>query len=227
MVHRILMQSERIVIVSLMILGGMACRPEQSSDRAAQAPASATAGGRDSPHLEAETDLLPQSAAKASLKQGFNTIFGIRIPSGMAPAAGPKHVYRFEGKQTVSQVVYLIKRQVRIKKETREGEGYLLRFAKVPDDRFKRELAIRIFRNRRETTLDIWKERTYRETLPDPASRVAFRGVVERKRAQPKKNSEARRMSRRMELAQTMKVMRKIEKKERLSEADLKSNLFN
>jgi hypothetical protein len=227
MVHRILMQSERTFIVSLMILDIMACRSEQPGDKAAQTPTNVAAGGRDTPHLEAGTDLMAQSVTKASLKQGINTIFGIRIPSGMIPAAGPKRVYRFEGKQTVSQVVYLIKQQVRIKKETREGEGYLLRFAKVPDDRFKRELAIRIFKNQRGTTLDIWKERTYRETLPDPTSRVAFRGVVKRERAQPVKNSETRRMRRRMELAQTMRVMRKIEKKERLSEADLKSNLFN
>ena len=97
------------------------------------------------------------------LLDGSHSVFGLRVPRGMKPAAGPNQVYRFEGTLELAHVKRYVMRQVETGHLLEEPTGYLIRKARVlapvgssPADVL---LAVRIFRGRRGgASVDAWVE---------------------------------------------------------------------
>lgn len=157
--------------------------------------------------------------------QSINKVYGVKIPTGMVPAKGPEKVVRFQGKPSIEQVVDSIRSQVWAKKEMREGEGYLFRFARAHKDYVKRDLAIRVFSHDGETTLDIWKEYRYVDNLPDKSaskrSNTFGRETVSRVEGSKIQGSRQERLS------NMMHILQKMQRQENLTEEEKKSDLFN
>ena len=225
MVNRLLKAIGPVVIgVSGPLLFACACASDKNA-LTETGTDSAAVSVQDKGHLPTHRRSSPDGHGAVAIGQGVNTIFGIKIPTGMVPAAGPLKVYRFEGKQPLSQVAYLIKKQVQFKAEVREGEGYLFRFAKSPKDKEMRELAIRVFDAEDRTVLDIWKEKAYQHELPNRESKEAFRGLPVH-RAKPIHYDRAQKMHRQERLSEAMATMKKMQSKTPLTERERQSELF-
>jgi hypothetical protein len=149
----------------------------------------------------------------------------------MYPASGPPKVYRFEGSQKVPQVALLIRQQVEVREEAREGGGYLFRFAKPKKQQgqgaARDPVAVRIFKTQAgETALDIWREKEYKKDLPNAALRAGIYGSSSKK-ARPVKYDDKAKAERRAALADTMKVLKKIQTGEPLTKEELTSGALH
>jgi len=105
-----------------------------------------------------------QSTRIVDLGEGSHAVFGLRIPRGMRPAAGPHKVYRFEGTWDPVAARRFLMRQVETGKLLEEPSGYLIREARVLAPAGEADpglrLAIRVFRGRMGgATVDVWVER--------------------------------------------------------------------
>jgi hypothetical protein len=107
--------------------------------------------------------IAPAPLPVETLADGTHSVFGLRIPGGMTPVAGPHKVYRFEGTHSMTVVKRQVMRQVETGTIIEESTGFLIRKARVlrpvgeadPSVR----LAVRIFRGRKGgATIDVWPE---------------------------------------------------------------------
>jgi hypothetical protein len=221
MVHRFLSKSIVVLIAGIWTAGG--CGETPAKDPALTG---ARQGEQPGPDDNASGRSTASSKRRGSgFGQSINKVYGIKIPTGMTPAKGPARVVRFRGKHPLSQVVYLIRKEARFEKEIRENDGYLFRFATAKGDAVKRQLAIRIGRDGDDTTLDIWKERAYRDSLPNETA-------IQREEAEAKTPTRVRfdgevQARRHEKMAEAVRIFRKMGRHEPLTEAERESNLFN
>ncbi len=211
----------RLLIVGMFTVWGTACGTEPADNRHPNIADAPNSGARSEP---SSADLR-QGNRLSRFGQGINKVYGIKIPTGMVPAKGPERVVRFQGKPSVAQVVHSVKSQVRFEKEVREGDGYLFRSALVHKDQIKRKLAIRVFKTGDATTLDIWKEHEYVDALPGTAAETHHRqpSTITRKTA----TDDNFLKNRRERLADTVRILQKIERREPLTDEERQSSLFN
>ncbi len=169
MVHRILIG---IAIGGLAAAVVSGCRSKKSDDASAiGARGEAAAFNTDAPAEALDETVSSKGAGGTSpYGRGFMYVFGIKIPTGMKPARGPKKVYRFSGKLPPARVASLIREQVKAKSEAPEGEGFLFRFAEArrgaTREEANREVAVRIAPTAAGSNLDIWLEREHTNGLP-------------------------------------------------------------
>ena len=211
----------RILVLVVIGSGLLACGTEPHDS-----PLSASSGVAKPDMDEPMSSTSKTDVSRTTgFKRSVNKVYGIKIPSGMAPAKGPERVVRFQGKPSVAQVVSLIREQILFEKEVREGQGYLFRSATAHKDYLKRDLAIRIFTQGDTTTLDIWKEHAYSKSLPETTSKVSSVpfGKPHRFHIDPQ-NVTAKRKER---LTDAVRLMKKMERGEPLSDDEKKSSLFN
>lgn len=221
----------RTMLFMAVILTVLACRSGSEPSTSEVAPPSI---GPSEPAAEkAQEGKASSGKVTGGMGHGRHTVFGIEVPQGMSPAAGPPKVFRFEGAHGMAQVVSAIRGQISALKEAEEGDGVLFRFASATtaaENKVPSALAIRIFRNEGRTVLDIWLEKEYATKLPDPGDRSAPPTAVSKtgSRVGVGAGTEAEVKARRQEnLANTMRILRKLERNEPLTEEEKNSDLFN
>jgi hypothetical protein len=165
----------------------------------------------------------------AHISQGTIDVFGLRIPGGMTPTAGPYKVYRFEGTHHVSQVVNYIRDQVSADKVQPEGDGFIMRYARVRNSKDKisddMTLAIRMYpRATGGSVLDIWQEREQKNALPGRAPSF-YKGATG-KRIRSEVAFTPYRAQQQRSFKETMRTIKKLQTHERLDSNDLRSPFF-
>jgi hypothetical protein len=215
----------RVIFFSMTVCMLLGCRSESGprGEEGIQDPSGAS--------QETPEEASPSGIARgvgATFGQGRNVVYGIKIPTGMNPAPGPPKVYRFEGNQSVPQVARLVRQQVSMKEEKREGEGYLFRYAKAKKGGGEAAsvdpVAVRVFETADgRTSLDIWREKVYAKSLPNRALRSGIYGAKGPSRAR----KDRARTGQKAELAETMRVLKKIQTQQPLTGEDLQSGAFD
>ncbi len=176
-------------------------------------------------HRSPEGDVVStgenRSAGKgeAAFGQGRNTVFGLDILQGMAPArGGPDKVYRFEGEYPIVAVISSVREQVHGQSTEREGKGFLLRHARVHKSKRgspRQELAIRIFQGEKGATIDIWLEKEYANNPGDANARGSTGRTT--------KMTPAAAARRKAAADTTLRAIRKVQSGERLNRDEMES----
>jgi len=148
-----------VIMAGTAFLAGPSCAPDK--DQAPEEGAAGDSAGDE--HGEEATAEEAEPSPVEPLADGSHSVFGLRVPRGMKPAAGPNRVYRFEGTFELPHVKRYVMRQVETGHLHDEPTGYLIRKARVVDpvgtDPAEVLLAVRIFRGRRGgATMDVWVE---------------------------------------------------------------------
>ncbi len=160
----------------------------------------------------------------ATLSQGTMTALGLSIPKGMLPGKAPEKVYRFEGAYPLVHVAGFIREQVSIHGVEREGNGYLMRKARVRRPKGnatgKERLAIRIFQgNKGGGTIDIWLEKDYMKSMANRRSHG--RSYASRKKPKTTRLTPAASRKRRTTKRETFRIMRKVSRGEKLTAEEM------
>ncbi len=124
-----------------------------------------------------------QTTRVVDLGEGSHAVFGLRIPRGMRPVAGPHRVYRFEGTGDLVAAKRFVMRQVETARLQEEPAGYLIRGARVLEPAGEADpetrLAVRVFRGRKGgATIDVWAERDRKRERAAAATRGGGAGAA-------------------------------------------------
>ena len=222
MVHRFLI----LLFVTAALLPG--CRSKKTGD--GERPALGAEAEAPDPLAErAPSTARPNDNETSLYGRAVMRVFGIKIPTGMAPTRGPENVYRFEGKLPPVRVATLIRPQINAEQEVPEGNGFLFRFATVKQGRSNaagdRGIAVRISQTAEGSNLDIWLEREH-SALPGTAAVSDFPSPRNPRPTRTVVTPQTREAERRHR-ALLMSALRKIQTGEALTPEEAASGVFD
>ena len=208
------------------MLGLLSCKSEDSAQLAPLEPLSPLPQTSAEADKASELDKVKADDGKAHISQATMDVFGIKLPPGMAPTKGPYKVYRFEGTYHVSHLVNHVGDQVSDEKVEPEGDGFLMRHAKIVGPDGLQDLAIRIFPGSGGgSVIDIWQEHEHVSELPSRAPSIYKSSQKSDYFKRGKRISYKERQQR--DTREMLRAIKKMRSKKRLDEGDMQNPFFN
>ncbi len=218
--------SSALFVLILTASLGSGCSDKKTDPGKSLPPPTSDQSGGDEQETLPTIDEEAVKLGVATLSQGAMTAMGLSIPKGMLPGKAPEKVYRFEGTYPVVHVAGFVREQVRTRAIEKEGNGYLMRNARVRHPKGnstgKERLAIRVFKgNKGGGTIDIWLEEDFKKVRAGGSSYSGSH--ASRYEHKTKKLTPTARKKRTAAKRETYRIMRKIARGEKLTVEEMES----